>query len=110
MRLHKVALGALAALALAATATSASAEGLGSLKDDEKRPFSWTGFYVGGLATYASGDSKHCAETRNEPGIVYPKHEVGSWLGGVTAGYNVQLGRVVAGVEVDWSWGEAEGS
>ena len=35
------------------------------------------------------------------------KHEMGGWLGGVTAGYNVQMGRVVAGVEVDWSWGEA---
>ena len=35
---------------------------------------------------------------------------MGGWFGGVTAGYNVQTGRVVAGVEVDWSWGEAEGS
>ena len=42
MKLHKVALGAVAAFALAATATSASAGGRGSLKDD--RPFSWSGF------------------------------------------------------------------
>ena len=110
MKLRRVALGAVAAFALAATASSASAGGRGSLKDDEKHPFSWTGFYVGGLATYASGDSTHCDATCEDPGVINPKHEMGGWFGGVTAGYNVQMGRVVAGVEVDWSWGEAEGS
>jgi outer membrane immunogenic protein len=107
MKLRTVVLSAAAAFSFAAVATSACAGG--SLKDD--RPFSWTGFYVGGLLSYASGDSKHCDDlTCDKPSVVYPKHEMGGWLGGVTAGYNYQMGRVVAGVEVDWSWGKAEGS
>ena len=105
MRLHKAVLSAVAAVALGATATSASAGGRGSLKDD--RPFSWSGFYVGGLATWGSADAKHC-DGDCLPG--FPAFQVDGTAGGVTVGYNYQMSKWVAGVELDWSWGKINGS
>ena len=97
-------MGASAAVLLA---PSAWADG----PDTSHRPFSWTGFYVGGLATYVSTDSKHCdAGTCAIPGVVYPDFGVTGGLGGIAVGYNVQTGKWVAGVELDWSWGDADGS
>lgn len=32
------------------------------------------------------------------------------WAGGLQAGYNLQLGNAVLGVEADYTWGSAEGS
>jgi outer membrane immunogenic protein len=66
---------------------------------------------VGGVASYAWGDGKHCDDlTCSLPGIVYPDVDVDGWLGGVTVGYNYQMGSLVTGIEADWSWGDVSGS
>ena len=96
MKLHKVALGAVAAFALAATATSAMAGGRGSLKDDG-RPFSWTGFYVGGQIGAGWGDNDWFTPATN-----YPFSWDSSGLfAGAHIGYNKQIGVVVVGVQAE---------
>jgi outer membrane immunogenic protein len=73
--------------------------------------YNWTGFYVGGLASYAWGRSQHCdAGICEAPGEIYPDFDINGWLGGITLGYNWQLANWVFGVEGDWSWGKVKGS
>lgn len=100
MKLHKVVLSAVAAVALAATATSASAGGRGSLKDD--RPFSWTGFYMGAHAGWARSD----LDVTDVDGCCGPVGNVTNSSGnapifGLQAGYNWQSGAIVFGIEGD---------
>jgi outer membrane immunogenic protein len=112
MNFRSAFLACVAGSVLAVAATGANADGYsrGSLKD-HRLPFSWTGFYVGGVASYAWGDSKHCDDlTCSKPGVVYPAFDLSGGLGGVTVGYNAQMGKLVAGVEADWSWGSVDGS
>ena len=72
------------------------------------RPFSWTGFYVGGLMTWGWADAKHCDNQVCVPG--WPAFEVNGNAAGFTVGYNYQISKFVAGVELDWSWGKINGS
>jgi opacity protein-like surface antigen len=73
--------------------------------------YNWSGFYFGGLVTFASTHSEHCdAGTCAKPGVVYPAFDMNDWLGGIEGGYNFQSGNVVFGVEADWSWGRVSGS
>src|SRR5262245_46187956 len=98
MKLRQVCV-ALAAIVLSFAATSARAA--------DKGPFSWTGFYIGGLATGVSGSSTHCDNQSCSLAVIdYPNPSLDGWMGGVTAGYNLQSGRTVIGLEVDWSWGK----
>jgi outer membrane immunogenic protein len=105
MKLHKVALGAVAAFALAATATTAVAGDRAGLKDD--RPFSWSGFYVGAQMGYGwgSSDTTHLTDDffGSAAGQVTALDNNGL-LGGAHAGYNLQFGSVVVGVEVGYSF------
>jgi len=72
--------------------------------------YNWGGFYIGGLATYGWTDSVHCDGGACDPGIVFPAFNMNGWLGGVTAGYNLQNANWVFGIEADWSWGHVDGS
>lgn len=93
---------------LAAGVTGANAGGVrGSVKDYD-RPFSWTGFYIGALASFNSGSSTHCDNGVCGPDFPTNKFEGG--MAGITAGYNKQYGKVVVGIEVDWSWGDVSDS
>ena len=111
MKLHKVALRAVAAFALAATATSASAGGRGSLKDD--RPFSWSGFSIGVHAGYGfegSGDRT----TLTDGSSASSTHDsvassTEGAFAGVSLGKDWQVGNVVYGIVVDISKSDFSG-
>jgi outer membrane immunogenic protein len=79
--------GAIAAAAvLAVSATAASAQGLSP----------WTGFYIGGNVGYAwSNDT--------DPSIK-------GFAGGLHGGYNFQFNQIVAGIEGDYSFSNADAS
>lgn len=100
----------LGATALAGTVTIAAAADLGryeaaSMKDVAYvQPFNWTGFYLGGHAGGGWGD----ADTW------IPSHptftvETSGFVGGVHGGYNHQMGRLVLGIEGDWSASNVDG-
>jgi outer membrane immunogenic protein len=94
--------------ALLATAASASADGYRPGGREYYKPFSWTGLYVGGVASYNWGSSRHC-----DNGVclsTYPVNDFDGFMGGVTVGYNHQFGNLVAGVEGDWQWGNVKDS
>lgn len=94
----RIVLALLAGLASLAFAPGANA------KD---RPFSWTGFYVGGLATWGWADAKHCDNQTCIAG--WPAFQVDGSAAGFTLGYNYQISKIVVGVELDWSWGKING-
>ena len=67
-----------------------------------ERPFSWTGFYLGGTLGYAWGHSSHCDAAGCLGGFPdFPQPDPKGVIVGVTAGYNYQVGQVVLGIEVD---------
>jgi len=68
--------------------------------------YSWSGFYVGGLAGYGWGTGTHC--DTNCIGV--PNVDPKGWNAGVTLGHNWQLANWVLGVEGDWSWANMKGS
>ena len=57
---------------------------------------SWTGFYVGAHVGYGWG--AHDAE------LLDVDHKSNGILGGFQAGYNLQVGSAVLGIEADWSF------
>jgi outer membrane immunogenic protein len=64
------------------------------------RAFSWTGFYVGANVGYAWGD----VDVRDTNGGVPPgpfNYDVDGFSGGVQIGYNMQVDRLVAGIELE---------
>lgn len=87
-------------------ATGAEADGIygGGLEHAQLKRFSWTGLYVGALASRGWENTRHCDNQICAQG--WPNFEVSGWLGGLTAGYNLQMGSLVAGVEGDWSWAD----
>ncbi len=67
--------------------------------------WSWTGFYVGGQGGYAwKDDGGFIWDVPNLHG------GVDGGVGGVTVGYNWQVGKSLLGLEGDWSWGDIKGS
>lgn len=98
----KVAVAGCAALAL--TAAAAHADGMakrgGSVKDAPvaAAPFSWTGFYVGGNIGGAWSDRSQNVTFPNGNSQVF-KFDEDSFAGGVQAGYQVQMGAIVLGLE-----------
>ncbi len=86
----------------------------GSIKDAPYvAPFSWTGFYVGVNAGYAWGDSDtatgvpvdnftgNAAASAQYAATASPSFDLKRFNGGVQAGYNVQSGSLVWGLEAD---------
>lgn len=79
---------------------------------------SWTGFYVGGHAGYSWGSvdgdttrtviippSNPWVSNPNPVPFVFQRDiDPKGWLGGFQAGYNFQAGRVVYGLEADFTW------
>jgi outer membrane immunogenic protein len=80
--------------------------------------FTWTGFYVGLNAGYAFGNGN--AVTTGTPGfqtLIAPGFAPASlntkpdgFMGGLQAGYNMQFGALVAGVETDIQFGDLKKS
>jgi outer membrane immunogenic protein len=110
MKLHKVVLSTVAALALAATTTSTSAGGRGSLKDD--RPFSWSGFSIGVHAGYGFEGSGDQTTLTDGLGFIDPRFGGVSTEGvfaGVSLGKDWQVRNVVYGIVVDISKSDFSG-
>ena len=69
--------------------------------------FTWNGFYAGINAGYGFGTSKW---TNTVTGVSTGNFDVEGALAGGTAGYNLQLGGYVLGIEGDIGWNFAIGS
>ena len=112
MRTSIIVLTALAASVLAAPASAAD---IGrSHRSDVMRvgyasPALWTGFYVGINAGYGSGSVDQQPVFNGPDGEPLAKIKPTGWLGGVTAGYNWQSGRFVAGLETDFQLSDLTG-
>jgi len=71
--------------------------------------FSWTGFYFGAHIGYGWSDTTWCREglvngcADRDPGENFARVDPKGILGGVQAGYNVQAGQFVYGIEGDFS-------
>ncbi|WP_134500938.1 outer membrane protein [Microvirga pakistanensis] len=65
--------------------------------------FTWTGFYVGGQVGYAWGESDTGLFVGTTPVVFTTSDDsdLDGFVGGVHAGYNVQFGSFVVGVEAD---------
>ena len=116
--MKRVLLATTALIAAAASAFAADFPGRAAPQAIAALPaFTWTGFYVGANAGYLWSDSD--ATLAAVGGAVLPidaaqgtipgKLKLGndSVLGGVQAGYNVQFGMFVTGVEADIAWTDA---
>ena len=114
-----------ALFALAVTSASAFAADMPVKYRPVAAPaFSWTGVYAGASAGYGwdrTSDDYVCRD--GAAGLIFggcgvapagtvppPASFKGSgWLAGLQAGYNYQMGAIVAGVEVDDSWSRIRG-
>jgi outer membrane immunogenic protein len=102
----------LGGVALALAATSANAADLPRAQPVVKAPvvvpltaYDWTGFYVGINGGGAWGRSSFDGVTGTAG-----KFDTSGWVAGGTAGYNLQYGRAVFGVEGDIDWSNINGS
>lgn len=65
----------------------------------------FSGFYVGGHAGYANADvGGQFDEGGATPLANFALYDMGGLAGGVQAGYNFQTGKMVYGVEADYTW------
>jgi outer membrane immunogenic protein len=92
--------GMIAALAFTASAMAADNFPYSKVPAYGPASYDWTGFYLGAHAGYGTGTIQDV----NNPGAAKQSPEGG--FGGLQAGYNYQLGRVVVGVEADASFGD----
>lgn len=102
----------LSLLAFGASAVPAAAggwpdEGHGSIKDSAPDAFSWTGFYVGGHAGLATGDTS--GGIVDAPSFLSTDYNLEGALYGAHAGYNYQMGQTVLGIEGTYSGSDIDG-
>ncbi|MGO4686229.1 outer membrane protein [Hyphomicrobium sp. 2TAF46] len=104
-----VAASMLPALAFGCLSASAGDYYHGSLKDGPiEQVDRWTGLYIGGVGTYDWTNIDYPdlpSYNPNNGKSGPPRPKLGDGLGGVTFGYNHQFGRIVVGIEGDYSWG-----
>lgn len=78
-------------------------------------PAAWDGFYVGVHGGYATGEHKGVGTYTDNTGsfaVLDPtenKIDLDGGFGGLQAGYNLQHGAIVYGIEGDVSWGDIKG-
>ena len=98
-----------ASLSVGLVATAATSADLGSVDAPQPLPpqsavadiiHDWSGGYVGVVGGGAVGE----VETQTGSGTLFSETPLRGGLVGVTAGYNVQSGNMVYGVEADVSW------
>ncbi|MGQ0673565.1 MAG: outer membrane protein [Hyphomicrobium sp.] len=63
-------------------------------------PGTWSGLYLGGHL----GGGVNTIETA---GIASAEIDADAFIGGIQAGYNLQIGNVVAGLEIDGTWADS---
>lgn len=97
----KLALGLSIAALLAASPVSA-------------QDYKWTGAYAGANLGYIWGDATTTDDVKdwgNDPKFIGPfNNSVGGFIGGGTLGYNLQIDRIVLGVEADLDYADLSGS
>jgi outer membrane immunogenic protein len=72
--------------------------------------YDWSGVYIGLHGGYLWSDVDYTAEDALDPAdFSEGSIDVDGWLAGVQAGYNIQLGSFVLGVEGDLAWTNADG-
>lgn len=74
----------------------------------QERPFSWTGFYVGGHGAYNWSDIEFPGAPPHPAGP--PRQQLSGALLGGQIGYNYQTSGIVAGIEADISKGNLTGT
>jgi len=103
-----------ASLSVGLVATAATSADLGSVDAPQPLPpqsavadiiHDWSGGYVGVVGGGAVGE----VETQTGSGTLFSETPLRGGLVGVTAGYNVQSGNMVYGVEADVSWAKVKG-
>jgi outer membrane immunogenic protein len=72
------------------------------------QPYSWTGFYIGAHVGYATGNVDHAQTNGGMPYGPF-SYDASGALGGLTAGYNLQLGHAVLGVEAEGGYMDLTG-
>ena len=110
-------------LLLAGVALSAFVAGPAIAADLRARPvyksappvvtyYSWTGCYVGGNVGGVWVNKEWFSQLPGDPsfGQSFGSHDANSWLGGVQAGCNYQVGNWVFGIQGDYDWTNASGS
>ena len=103
----------LASVGFAVLATAAQAADIGSRELPPPRApvlvpfFTWNGFYAGLNAGYGFGRSKW---TNTVTSVSTGSFNTSGALVGGTAGYNLQLGGWVLGIEGDIAWSNIKGS
>jgi len=120
-RLWAVLISGVSTIALTQVASAADLPRKAPAYTPPPQPYSWTGFYIGGHVGYGWG-SVDGNTTRavtipppsapnfwvNQPNpvpFVFERDfDPKGWLGGLQAGYNFQAGRIVYGVETDFTW------
>ena len=105
----------LASVAVAAMTGAAAAADLPSRKAPVAyapvaMAYSWTGFYVGGQIGYAWGEHKGKIYTPANVLIGTQNGKSKGLLGGIHAGYNMQSGAIVYGLEADIEASNVRGS
>jgi outer membrane immunogenic protein len=70
----------------------------------------WAGFYLGGHAGYGSHDDDFTEVIDFTSGGQTGGIKSRGWLGGGHAGHNWQYGRIVAGLEADFSFADIDGA
>lgn len=102
--------GALAAVLFLSTASFAVAADSTMAVMDHSDQFDWTGWYVTGQAGFGSGSSTLVATAATpNPDLPLAFSPSGA-LGGLAAGYNMQNGNFVFGVELGWLGGKINDS
>jgi outer membrane immunogenic protein len=104
--------GISAGLILAVAAGQASADGYrGRSVKDYERPFTWTGFYIGGHAGLATGDTQGTPDLGGgPPGLLSTDYSLNGALYGGQVGFNWQTGPLVLGVEGSLSSSSVQGN
>lgn len=76
--------------------------------------YKWTGAYAGANLGYIWGNATTTDDVKdwgNDPKFIGPfSNSVGGFVGGGTLGYNLQIDRVVLGVEADLDYADLSGS
>jgi outer membrane immunogenic protein len=72
-------------------------------------PWTWSGFYTGTQAGYGWGDVSNSFQVGGAP-VAQPDYRIRGGVGGSHAGFNLQYGQFVLGVEGDGEWANISGN
>jgi outer membrane immunogenic protein len=101
----RVVLTAVAVAGMSAAAMAADMPVKGPVYKAAPAAFNWSGVYVGATIGYGWSSSAH-----EDTGLFIPAFDMDGVVGGVTLGVNRQVGRIVYGLEADFSGSGIKGN